>query len=66
MLVTTFAATIAVTACAAPTTDTPTTPGGEEGLDQDHLPLLGLAYGRYAALLWNFLEACQAGSRPKN
>ena len=56
MLVATFVAMIAVTACAAPTTDMPTTPAGKEGLFQDQLHLLGLAYGQYAAMLWDFLK----------
>ena len=40
----TFAAVMAVTACAAPTSTAAPTPRGEEGLDQDQLRLLGLAF----------------------
>ena len=57
----TFAAMMAFTAIAAPTSDaSPTTASKEgldrEGLDQDQLRLLGLPYGRLASKFWDFIK----------
>ena len=57
----TFAAMMAVTAFAAPTSDASPAPRSKEGLereglDQDHLRLLGLPYGRLASKFWDFIK----------
>ena len=57
----TFAAMMAVTAFAAPTSDASPTTGSKEGLDkegldQDQLRLLGLPYGRLASKFWDFIK----------